>query len=354
MNKKSIAVIIGARPQFIKHAALENILKQYFNVFSIHTGQHYDEKMSSIFFEQMKINKPKYVLKNGYRLHGVMTGKMLVEIEEILIIEKPDAVIVYGDTNTTLAGALAASKIHIPIFHVESGLRSFNKKMPEEINRVVTDHLSSLLFVPTISAIENLKNEGITEGVYQVGDIMYDSLQLALDFIGKDIKQEDAVLLTIHRPYNTDDIERLVLILDQLNKLKKKVIFPVHPRTKNILSENGISIDNYKNINFIDPVSYFDLIKLLIKSSCIITDSGGVQKEAYMLRRKCITLRSETEWTETLVNGWNTLVFENLEILNDIIDYEPGEYVSNIYGYGDTSIQITKCILNYFENENRA
>lgn len=352
MDKKNLAIIIGARPQFIKHASLESVLKKYFNIFSIHTGQHYDEKMSSIFFEEMNINKPKYMLKSTFKLHGEMTGSMLADIEEILISEKPDGIIVYGDTNTTLAGALAASKLDIPIFHIESGLRSFNRKMPEEINRILTDHLSSLLFAPTSSAVINLKNEGISVGVNLVGDIMYDSLLLAKKYIGEDIMQENLVLLTIHRPYNTDNFDRLLSILKQLNKINKKVVFPVHPRTKNILNINNFLFDDYENIEFIEPLSYFDLIQLQIRATCIITDSGGIQKEAYLLRRKCITIRSETEWIETLMNGWNTLIFENLDSLNEIIQTEPGAYITNIYGNGDASKQISNCILNFFENKN--
>jgi UDP-N-acetylglucosamine 2-epimerase len=350
VSRKKIAVIIGARPQFIKHAPLEQVLKNHFNIFSIHTGQHYDAKMSSIFFEQMEIDRPKYMLNSAHKLHGKMTASMLAEIEEILLLEIPDAVIVYGDTNTTLAGALAASKLHIPIFHVEAGLRSFNRKMPEEINRIVTDHLSSLLFAPTDSSVINLNNEGIFEGINIVGDLMYDSLILAKKYVGENIKQEDEILLTIHRPYNTDNFDRLSLILEQLNKLNKKVIFPVHPRTKDILNKNHFIFDNYENIQFIEPVSYFDLVKLQIKSSCIITDSGGIQKEAYMLRRKCITIRSETEWIETLVNGWNTLIFEDLGSLSKIINTQPGEYISGVYGNGDASLRIIKYILLYFEN----
>lgn len=342
---KKIGIVIGARPQFIKHAPLEIALKKYFNIFSIHTGQHYDQKMSDIFFDQLNISKPKYMLNAGTGMHGQMTGLMLAKIEEVLLLEKPDALLVYGDTNSTLAGALAASKLHLPIIHIEAGLRSFNRKMPEEVNRVLTDHVSNYLFAPTNIAVENLKNEGIQEGVFQVGDVMYDALLLAKKVIGENFVSNNQILLTLHRPYNTDDVVRLNRILNELNLLNIPIVFPIHPRTKAVFERDSTSDDSYPFINFIEPVSYFDLIKLQLESSCIITDSGGIQKEAYLLKKKCITLRSETEWLETLNGGWNTLIFDDLDMIASAVNSIPSDYIDNIYGNGNTSTLVAD-ILN--------
>ena len=344
---KKIGFIIGARPQFIKHAPLELAMKKYFQIFSIHTGQHYDEKMSDIFFDQLLIQKPSYQLSIGSYSHGKQTGIMIEKIEEVLVLEKPDAIVVYGDTNSTLAGALAASKLKITIIHVEAGLRSFNRSMPEEINRVLTDHLSDLLFAPTDSAVTNLSKEGVVDGVYKTGDVMCDSVVLATKAIGEVVCVPEQVLLTIHRPYNTDDVSRLLVILNSLNDIDKKIIFPIHPRTRNILELNNIKYSAFKNITFIDPVSYFDLIKLQLESECVITDSGGIQKEAYLLRKKCITLRSETEWIETLQNGWNTLVFEDFNILPKLLSEEPGDYLDGVYGHGNAADEMASLINDY-------
>ncbi len=345
--KKKIAIIIGARPQFIKHAPVENALKKYFNTFSIHTGQHYDKKMSDIFFDQLGMNEPTYMLSVGSASHGKQTGVMIQKIEEVLLKEKPDGLIVYGDTNSTLAGAIAASKLGISIIHIESGLRSFNKSMPEEINRIITDHISDFLFVPTQLALINLKKEGLSdEKIFLSGDVMVDSLLLAKKHIGNKFYEKDYILLTLHRPYNTDEISRLIRILNVLNSVGKKVIFPIHPRTLNALKNSENEINNFKNINFIDSASYFDFIKLQLESSCIITDSGGVQKEAYILKKKCITLRSETEWIETLKNNWNTLIFDDLNNIKDVLNIKPGKYLKNIYGNGNSSEFIAKTLQN--------
>jgi UDP-GlcNAc3NAcA epimerase len=342
---KKICVVIGARPQFIKHAPVEIELKKFFNVISIHTGQHYDEKMSDIFFNQLNIDKPSYLLSVGSATHGKQTGQMLEKIEDILFRECPDAVLVYGDTNSTLSGSLAASKLQIPLIHVEAGLRSFNKSMPEEQNRIITDHISDILFAPTITAVKNLENEGVSaKKIFLTGDVMYDSILLATKVNGNQFVPNKHILVTLHRPYNTDIPERLRRILMALNAIGKKIIFPIHPRTKAVLNNNNIAIEQYPNIHFCEPVSYFDLIRLQIEASCIITDSGGVQKEAYLLKRKCITLRSETEWIETLKNGWNTLVFDNLEDLEQAIMIAPGEYIENIYGDGSAAVKIAAII----------
>ena len=345
--KKKLAIVIGARPQFIKHAPVENALKKYFDTFSIHTGQHYDQKMSDIFFDQLGMNEPTYMLSVGSASHGKQTGIMIQKIEEVLLKEKPDGLIVYGDTNSTLAGAIAASKLGVSIIHIESGLRSFNKSMPEEINRVITDHISDFLFVPTPLALTNLKNEGLSDDkIFLVGDVMVDSLLLAKKHIGNNFQEKGYILLTLHRPYNTDQTSRLLRILNVLNSVGKNVIFPIHPRTLNALKNSVNEINNFKNIKFVDSVSYFDFIKLQLESSCIITDSGGVQKEAYILKKKCITLRSETEWIETLKNNWNTLVFDDLDRLKDVINIKPGKYTKNIYGEGKSSEIIAKIIHN--------
>jgi len=342
---KKIGFIVGARPQFIKHAPLEIEMKKCFEVFTIHTGQHYDEKMSDIFFQQLLIEKPKYHLETGSYSHGKQTGIMIEKIEEVLIYEMPDAIVVYGDTNSTFSGAMAASKLKIQVIHIEAGLRSFNRDMPEEINRVLTDHISSILFAPTLSSLENLRKEGIVKNCFVVGDIMYDSILLAKKIIGENIEQRDIVLATLHRPYNTDDVGRLIRILVELNKLKYPVVFPIHPRTKNILLNNNVCFQSFPNISFTEPVSYFELVKLQMQAKLVITDSGGVQKEAYLLRKKCITLRSETEWEETLANNWNTLVYENLGDLHKHLETEPGVYIDGVFGKGKTAIEITKRIL---------
>jgi len=339
MSKKIIAVI-GARPQFIKHAPIDYKAKSYndLDLITIHTGQHYDANMSAIFFDQLNISKPNYMLEIGSYSHGKQTGRMMEQIEEIVLEEKPDGILVYGDTNSTLAGALVGAKLNIPIFHVEAGLRSFNKSMPEEQNRILTDNLSSLLFVPTENAIKNLDKENIKSGVIQTGDIMYDMILIAQQsgmLIEK--KEEAYYLATIHRPYNTDDIGRLSYILRILDNLKLPVKFPLHPRTRNLLKKNMISLRDFVNIKFMEPVSYFENINLMFNSSAIITDSGGMQKEAYFLKTKCITVRPETEWTETLFNGWNTLLFDKLEKLPELIEQELGPYKENLYGKGDSS-----------------
>lgn len=346
---KKIGIVVGARPQFIKHAPLEIALKKYFDIFSIHTGQHYDQKMSDVFFDQLNINKPKYMLNAGTGNHGQMTGLMLSKIEEVLLNEKPDALIVYGDTNSTLAGALAAAKLHISIIHIEAGLRSFNREMPEEVNRVLTDHISNYLFAPTDIAVKNLKNEGIKEGVYQVGDVMYDALLLAQKVIGENYVTKNQILVTLHRPYNTDDVVRLNSILHEINVLNIPIVFPIHPRTKSVLDKHATSEDLYPNINFIEPVSYFDLVKLQLESNCIITDSGGIQKEAYLLKKKCITLRSETEWLETLNGGWNTLIFDDLSMIAQAVKNTPGDYVDNIYGDGKTASHVADILKDKLE-----
>lgn len=341
---RKISFVVGARPQFIKHAPVEQAFKRFFDVFTIHTGQHYDEKMSDIFFSELNIDKPKYTLQTGGMLHGKQTALMLEGIEEILISEKPMGLVVYGDTNSTVAGAMAAAKLNIPVIHIEAGIRSYNKSMPEEINRVITDHLSSILFAPSNTAIKCLSYEGINSSVYNVGDVMYDSLMLAKQRVGNNLTIDEQILLTLHRPYNTDNYDRLYSILHHINESGKQVIFPLHPRTRKILTINQFNFEHFNNIEFIDPVSYFELVKLEMTSTIIITDSGGIQKEAYWLRKKCITIRSETEWPETLLNGWNTLIFDNLDKLSIVINNPVGEYIPNLFGSSNASIAISEIV----------
>ena len=336
---KKILSIVGARPQFIKHAAVEKTLSSHYAMPTIHTGQHFDENMSTIFFEELKMNRPTYMLKLGGGGHGEQTGKMMLEIEPIAISENPDAILVYGDTNSTLAGALVASKLNIPIIHIEAGLRSFNRSMPEEINRIVTDHLSTYLFTSTKDGINNLSNEGIEKNVFYVGDVMCDILLLSKKFVIKPLEFE-FYYATLHRPYNTDNIKRLCYVIENLNRLEKKVIFSLHPRTKNMIERNNIKLELFKNILFIDPLSYIDNLSFLNYCSGLVTDSGGMQKEAYILKKKCVTVRTETEWVETLKDGWNELLFDQLENLDLALKNMPIQHNGFLYGSGKASSEI--------------
>ena len=341
---KKIVCVVGARPQFIKHFPLEIELKKHFDVVSIHTGQHYDDKMSKIFFDELNISKPSYQLTLAKTSHGGQTGEMLFLIEEILFKEKPDAIIVYGDTNSTLAGALAASKIHIPVLHVEAGLRSHNMGMPEEVNRILTDHVSKLLFCSSGLGVANLKKEGIINGVFECGDLMKDALQI-LEGGLKSTVSAPYIIATFHRPYNTDDFSRMKSIISQLNILGKTVVFPVHPRTRKILESNNLDFSAFGNIDFIEPVGYIDSLYYQKFADCVITDSGGIQKEAYWLSTKCLTVRSETEWTETLVGNWNTLVFDNLEqiVTESAVVPDNNSYDPTLYGNGrSANLIVTK------------
>lgn len=349
MKRKKIISVIGARPQFIKHAPVELQLSKEFELITIHTGQHYDHKMSSIFFDELKIKLPDHTLASGGFSHGKQTGLMMIEIEEIVLNENPDAILVYGDTNSTLAGALVGSKLNIPVFHIEAGLRSFNKSMPEEINRVLTDHVSSVFFIPSETARNNLNREGIFDQIYNVGDVMYDMIALSLEkgfLINSHV--QPYYYVTLHRPYNVDGKDRLNYVLHSLDMLDKKVIFAIHPRTRQRMMNYGFGINDFSNINFIDPVSYFENISLIANSDGLITDSGGMQKEAYWLKKRCITVRTETEWIETLQNGWNTLMFESLTDLNRELKKELGVYNYGIYGSGNASARIKEEIINFF------
>ena len=312
-----VLTVIGARPQFIKACMLSKAFQSSGKVREVlvHTGQHYDDNMSRVFFDQLKLPKPDYYLGAGSDTHGRQTGMMLMELEKVMLQEKPDAVLVYGDTNSTIAGALAAAKLHIPVAHVESGLRSFNKKMPEEINRIVTDHVSAWLFCPSRTAVENLKNEGIVNGVYETGDIMYDAV---LYFKPQAQKHSSIIsdlglsakgyyLATIHRAENTDDPDKLKSLLTAFNQLKKPVLLPLHPRTKHKIQQWQLDHLLTERIKTAEPFNYFDMIAAESQAEAIFTDSGGVQKEAYMLGIPCVTLREETEWVETVRAGWNQI-----------------------------------------------
>jgi len=313
-----IISVVGARPQFIKLSSLSKELRKKHREIILHTGQHYDDELSRIFFSELSIPEPDYNLGIGSFEHGEQTGKMLKAIEEVLFFEKPDLVIVYGDTNSTLAGALSAAKHNIPVAHVEAGLRSFVKSMPEEINRVLTDHVSSLLFCPTPTSVKNLKREGITKRVYLVGDVMYDSLKENLAVAEKkskimkklNLQKKEFYLVTIHRAENTDIKKNLEKITQIVTHLDKRVVFPIHPRTRKRLSEFELlnRLLSKHDLVLIDPVSYLDMLVLEQNARYVLTDSGGVQKEAFFLRTPCLTLREETEWVETLRGGSNQLV----------------------------------------------
>ncbi len=346
-----VATIVGARPQFIKVAPVSRILRQKCTEVLVHTGQHYDNNMSAVFFEQLDIPAPDYNLGIGSGSHGAQTGAMLAKIEDVLLYEKPDWVLTYGDTNSTLAGALAAVKLHIKIAHVEAGLRSFNRDMPEEINRLVTDQLSSLLFCPSQTAMDNLATEGITRGAYLVGDVMADALAFAITHSQSyerimrklGIKARNYLLATIHRAENMDDPKRLSNILQALNSLSETVVFPVHPRTRFAIERMNYALK--PNILLIEPVGYLDMVQLEKSARMILTDSGGVQKEAYWLGIPCITVRNETEWVETVQSGWNTLVGINIEsIVQAVQSFKTPKIHNSLYGDGHASERIVQVL----------
>ena len=316
-----IVSIVGARPQFIKAATVSRVLRANPAISEIllHTGQHYDENMSEVFFRELSIPEPEYNLEVGSGSHAQQTGLMLQGIEQILLKEKPDWTLVYGDTNSTLAGALAATKLHIPVAHVEAGLRSFNRTMPEEINRIVTDRISDLLLAPTQTAITNLENEGLASVTCFTGDVMYDSVLFYQSLILKDPSKYltpgipgKYFLATIHRAENTDYPENLKNIFLAFSRINEEIVLPLHPRTKKIL-ETSITLPS--NVHIIEPVGYLQMMKLTMDSQKVLTDSGGLQKEAYFLGRKCITMRTETEWIETLHDGWNTVTGSDPELI---------------------------------------
>ncbi len=353
-----IISIVGARPQFIKAAAVSREIHKRKNLHEIiiHTGQHYDHNMSDIFFSEMQISKPDYNLDINGISHGAMTGQMMEKIESILLKEKPEQVVVYGDTNSTLAGAIAAKKLHLNLCHVEAGLRSFNMNMPEEINRILTDRISDILFCPSTTAVNNLKKEGFEKidcKILNSGDVMFDSIifyskisQQKSNVIEK-LKLNNFILCTVHRAENTDDINRLSSILAALNKLNQtiKVVLPLHPRTKKIIKQNSIKTE----FLIIDPVGYFDMVELIRHSSLIMTDSGGLQKEAFFLKKHCVTLRDETEWTELIDMGYNVIVGADEQKIIEMAErmlVKKSDFSKNLYGSGNASKVIVDTICN--------
>lgn len=350
-----IITVIGARPQFIKAATVSRRFKDFTNCneLIIHTGQHYDKNINDIFFNELNIPAPKYNLNVGSASHGYQTAQMIEKIETILVDESPDCVLVYGDTNTTIAAALAAVKIHIPVAHIEAGLRSYNRLMPEEINRIVTDSISDILFAPTLNAMNILKNEGKSANSYFSGDVMYDSVKYYYNKLMDNPKPEilknldEFYLCTIHRAENTDDIIKLNQIFSAFKEINTKIILPLHPRTKNKIKEYQLTLPD--NIIVTEPLGYEDLLTLLIHSKKMITDSGGVQKEAYFLSKPCVTLRNETEWIETLDNNWNILCGTDTDKIVSAVLSEPG-IQNNLdkFGDGDAASVIIKSLLSRY------
>ncbi|MBH8608659.1 non-hydrolyzing UDP-N-acetylglucosamine 2-epimerase [Thermoactinomyces sp. CICC 10521] len=349
-----ILTVVGARPQFIKAAPVSRAIRKQADEILVHTGQHYDKSMSDVFFSELHIPVPDYHLHVGSKSHGAQTGEMLSRIEEVILKEKPDCLLVYGDTNSTLAGALAASKLHVPVAHVEAGLRSFNKRMPEEINRILTDHVSEWLFCPTQTAVNHLATEGIRRGVHLVGDVMLDAVQynsrLANEKSGilkeLNIKTGEYILITLHRAENTDDPARLSQIISALNELPLPAVLPLHPRTKGKMAQMGLAITN-PNVKLIEPVGYLDMLQLEVNAKKILTDSGGVQKEAFFAKVPCITMRDETEWTETVELGANLLVGADQSKILDAVDNFTVDFtrMKDVFGDGRASEKITDQLL---------
>jgi UDP-GlcNAc3NAcA epimerase len=360
-NLIKILTIVGARPQFIKAAAVSRLIKNNFSdkisEIIVHTGQHYDNNMSESFFQELDIPIPKYNLNVGSGTHGHQVGLIMVGVEKVIKSESPDLILVYGDTNSTIAGALVASKTPCFLAHVEAGLRSYRRGMPEEVNRVVTDRLTDLFFCPTVTAQKNLMSEGVDKNIIVSGDVMYDNFLFYRKEINHDLIMRDLclqrrryLLVTIHRSENTDNIEKLTSILSALSTLSLEVdiILPLHPRTKKIINDKNLSL---KGVRVIDPVSYFTIISLVINASVVLTDSGGLQKEAYFSKTPCVTLRDETEWIETLEYNWNRLVSVSNE--SEIVDTVKKALTMNLsttpyyyyYGEGDASKKIIRSIL---------
>ena len=358
-----IMTVVGARPQFVKAAVISRAIDKWNAAHAaqsvaellIHTGQHFDQNMSQVFFDELGIRAPTVNLNAGGGTHGAMTGQMLAGIEARMIADEPDWLLVYGDTNSTLAGALAAAKLHVPIAHVEAGLRSFNRRMPEEINRVVTDHVSSLLFCPTQTAVDNLQREGVTQGVLNVGDVMLDA---SLHYRQRAIERSTVlerlrlergryVLATCHRAENTDEPERLSAILRALATVARTmpVVLPLHPRTRGIITANGMW-DLAGEVTTVEPVSFIDMIRLEEGACAIVTDSGGVQKEAYFFQVPCVTLRDETEWVETVAAGANRLVGADYEqIVASVLDPPRSCEWPSLYGDGHAGERMLRELL---------
>ncbi len=347
-----VITVLGARPQFIKAAPVSRAIREKVDEIIIHTGQHYDANMSDIFFEELHIPKPDYHLGVGSGNHGKQTGEMLTKIEEIVLKEKPDYLMVYGDTNSTLAGALVAAKLHIPVIHIEAGLRSFNKEMPEEINRIMTDHVSEFLFCPTNTAVQNLENENITHNVFNIGDVMYDAVLYNQELAKiqskiletNELTAKNYHLITIHRAENTDDLQKMKNILEAFSKIEDLKVWPIHPRTKHKLESYGISLESVPNLKVIEPVGYLDMITLEANAKKIVTDSGGVQKEAYFMKVPCVTIREQTEWVETLLGEANILTGTDVDKILAAVEKNVQPEYQSVFGDGKASEKITELI----------
>jgi len=350
-----IVTILGARPQFIKAGSVSREIAKHKEIEEIivHTGQHYDANMSDIFFQEMQIPKPDYFLGIGGKSHGAMTGQMIEKIEEVALKEKPDWIMVYGDTNSTLAGAIVASKLHIKLAHIEAGLRSFNMNMPEEVNRILTDRVSNILFCPTDTATQNLKNEGYESldcKIIKSGDVMQDGAMFYKNLAVKPkcAIKDNFILCTIHRAENTDDENRLRSIFEALNEIakEKQIILPLHPRTKKILENLKLNI---QNLTLIDPVGYLEMVWLIDNCDLVMTDSGGLQKEAYFFEKQCITLRDETEWVELVECGANSLVGADkdkiIESYENHSKFNTENSKLDLYGGGKASENIIRELL---------
>ncbi len=369
-EKRRIITVVGARPQFIKAAAVSRAVAKHngeaatevrVEELIVHTGQHYDANMSAVFFEELRIPEPRYNLGVGSGPQGRQTGAMLEGIERILVDEQPDCVLIYGDTNSTLAGALAAVKLHIPVAHVEAGLRSFNRRMPEEINRIVADCVSTLLFCPTRTAVENLHREGVTKGVYNVGDVMYDSVLFYAGMAAEkstilsrlSLTAKSYCLATIHRAENTDDLGRLAEIFAGLSAIEGTVIAPLHPRTRKIMAAAAIEVG--ESVRIIEPVSYLDMLLLERNARMILTDSGGMQKEAFFLNVPCVTFRSETEWVELLDIGANFLAGCERNGVSEGVawaaDWAPQEAAASLYGNGSAARLVVEILARNVETD---
>jgi UDP-GlcNAc3NAcA epimerase len=359
---EKLLTIIGTRPQFIKAAAVSRELRQSFHEVLVDTGQHYDYNMSGVFIDELELPKPDYNLEVGSGTHAMQTAAMMTQLEIIMEKERPDAVVVYGDTNSTLAGAIVASKLNVPLVHIEAGLRSFNPMMPEEINRKLTDHVSTLLFAPTDSAVANLKEEGINRNVYQVGDVMLDAVSYYWRasetddcLAGYGVERRGYYLATIHRAENTDEPKRLRAIVEALCRLTEPVLLPMHPRTTKHLKQLGLDerMQKFPNIHLLEPASYLAMLQLERYAKAIITDSGGVQKEAFFAGVPCYTLRSETEWMETVYSGWNRLVDPEKEDLLQVINNGAGSADRpDFYGDGRAAAHIVRHLREWFATQS--
>ncbi len=346
-----VMTIVGARPQFIKASPVSQVLRRRHQEYLLHTGQHYDDEMSDLFFRQLRIPAPDVNLEVGSGPHGAQTGAMMQGIESIAVDQSPDWLLVYGDTNSTLAAALVGAKLHIPVAHVEAGLRSFDRRMPEEVNRVVADHVATLLLCPTDVSVRNLEKEGITEGVAKVGDVMFDAFRQNLQVARKSsgilgelgLEPGRYHLLTAHRAENVDQPEVLAAILRGVGDSGCRVVFPAHPRTRAVLKSSGLEVPG--NVALIDPVGYLEMLVLEENGEAIVTDSGGVQKEAYFAGRPCITLRETTEWTETVEAGWNVLVgTDSAAIARAMREFRPAGQRPDLFGDGKAAERLVEAL----------